>query len=85
MAPKLLDVHQVAELLNISKRTAEYWQASGRLPGFVRLYGHRRWRSDAIEAWFAAGCPELRLGCADQRNPDKPISTIATVSGESKT
>ncbi len=85
MPTKLLDVHQVAELLNISKRTAEYWQASGRLPGFVRVYGHRRWRSDAIEAWFAAGCPELRLGCADQRNPDKPISTGENNQRESET
>ena len=83
MPAKLLNVHQVAELLSISKRTAEYWQASGRLPGFVRLYGNRRWRSDALEEWMAAGFPDLAL-CRSVQT-ESHVSTGENISGESAT
>ena len=78
---KLLNIKQVATLLSVSRRTVEYWQSSGRLPGFVRLYGNRRWRSDAIENWLAAGCPELALCRSTQT--EIQISTGESISGES--
>ena len=83
MPAKLLDVNQVAELLNISKRTAEYWQASGRLPGFVRVYGHRRWRSDVLARWIRGGCPALEVCRSTQTESN--VSTNSSESGESET
>jgi predicted DNA-binding transcriptional regulator AlpA len=80
---KLLNIKQVAAMLSVCKRTAEYWQASGRLPGFVKLYGNRRWRSDVIEDWMAAGCPELAL-CRSMQT-EIQTSTIESESGESRT
>ena len=81
MTTKLLDVNQVAELLNVSKRTAEYWQASGRLPGFVRMYGHRRWRSDVLARWIRDGCPALEV-CRSTQS-ESQVLTVETNSGES--
>ncbi len=83
MPAKLLDVHQVAELLNISKRTAEYWQASGRLPGFVRMYGHRRWRSDVLTRWIRDGCPALEVCKSTQTEGN--ACTNSSEPGESTT
>lgn len=83
MPSKLLNTRQVMELLSISKRTLEYWQASGRLPGFVRLYGNRRWCSDALEKWKAAGFPDLTVCRSVQTKVD--VSTNSSESGESET
>ena len=83
MTAKLLDVNQVASLLNISKRTAEYWQASGRLPGFVRMYGHRRWRSDVLSRWIRDGCPALEV-CRSTQS-ESHVSTNSCEPGESPT
>jgi hypothetical protein len=81
MPTKLLDVNQVADLLNISKRTAEYWQASGRLPGFVRVYGNRRWRSDVLAKWIKNGCPEV---CRSMQTESQAM-TDSNESGECET
>ena len=82
MPPKLLTVDDVATLLNVSKRTIEYWQASGRLPGFVRVCGHRRWRSDILTNWIDEGCPEL--GVCRSTQTEYLTSTAAESQGESQ-
>jgi hypothetical protein len=57
--PGMLNPQQLAAKLGVAKRTISYWNDAGRLPGFVSVYGLRRWRTDIIDAWIADGCPPL--------------------------
>jgi excisionase family DNA binding protein len=52
----LLDVEQVAELLNCSVRHVYRLVDSGKMPRPVRLGTLCRWPHEAIEKWIAAGC-----------------------------
>ncbi len=56
----LLDVGQVAELLNCSVRHVYRLADSGRMPPPVRLGAIVRWRRAAIQEWLDAGCPAVR-------------------------
>jgi excisionase family DNA binding protein len=53
----LMDVCQVAHLLNCSSRHVYRLANSGRMPRGVRLGALVRWDRRVIEAWIAAGCP----------------------------
>ncbi len=55
--PLLIDIRQLAVLLNRSVPSLERDQAAGRLPAPVRIGGSKKWRRADIEAWVAAGCP----------------------------
>jgi excisionase family DNA binding protein len=52
----LLDVGQVAELLNCSERHVYRLSDAGRMPAPVRLGALVRWRRDALDAWISGGC-----------------------------
>lgn len=56
--PMLLDVRQLAALLNRSVASLRRDDAAGRLPKAVRLGGSKRWRAEEITNWVAAGCPK---------------------------
>lgn len=58
--PVLLDVQQVSELLNCSKRHVTRLADAGRLPPPLRLGSLCRWRADELHAWLAAGAPAVR-------------------------
>ena len=60
----LLDVQQVAELLNCSARHVYRLTDAGRLPRPVRLGSLVRWSRSAIEQWISKGCPPLRKDVA---------------------
>jgi predicted DNA-binding transcriptional regulator AlpA len=54
----LLDVAQVAELLNVSRSQFFAMQADGRIPYPTRLSPRcPRWPLRELRAWIAAGCP----------------------------
>ena len=55
--PLLIDIRQLAVLLNRSVASLERDQAAGRLPAPVRIGGSKKWRCADIETWVAAGCP----------------------------
>lgn len=56
----LLDVEQVASILNVSARTVYRLADSGAMPRPRRLNSLIRWSRTEIEAWLAAGCPSCR-------------------------
>jgi excisionase family DNA binding protein len=58
----LLDVDQVAEKLNCSKRHVYRLSDAGRMPAPVRLGGLVRGSRAAIDEWVSAGCPSCRKG-----------------------
>jgi excisionase family DNA binding protein len=58
----LLDVGQVASLLNCSARHVYRLRDRGALPPPVRLGALVRWSHSAIEQWVADGCPDYRKG-----------------------
>lgn len=57
---ELLDVRQVASMVNASPRTVMRFSDAGRMPRPVKLGSLVRWRRADIEAWIAAGCPAVR-------------------------
>ena len=58
----LLDVSQVATVLNVSPRTVYRMADSGAMPRPRYLNSLVRWSRLEIEAWVAAGCPSCRNG-----------------------
>jgi excisionase family DNA binding protein len=58
--PALLDVEQVAALLNCSTRHVYRLADAGRMPAPVRLGALVRWRRRSIEDWIAGGCRSCR-------------------------
>jgi len=57
---KLLDVQQVADLLQCSVRHVYRLSDGGRMPAPVRLGALVRWSAAAIQAWISEGCPAVR-------------------------
>jgi predicted DNA-binding transcriptional regulator AlpA len=56
----LLSARMLAKRLAVSVRTLWRLRSSGKLPEPVRLGGAVRWRAADIDAWVAAGCPDLQ-------------------------
>lgn len=59
-SPALIDVRQVAELLDCSPRHVYRLSDAGRMPGPVRLGALVRWNKTIIDAWVAGGCKPVR-------------------------
>ena len=57
---KLLNVKQVADLLDCSDRHVYRLVDSGRMPRPVKLGGLNRWPTKTIEDWITADCPAVR-------------------------
>ena len=55
----LLSAQMLAKRLAVSVRTLWRLRSTGKLPEPVRLGGAVRWRAADIDAWVAAGCPDL--------------------------
>jgi len=58
----MLDVNQVATLLNCSSRHVYRLSDAGRMPRPVKLGSLVRWSRAAVGAWIAEGCPSCRKG-----------------------
>lgn len=71
--PYLLDVQQVADLLNASTRHIYRLVEAGKMPQPVRLGTLCRWSRRIIEQWIEDGCPALQHGvaAAQQRQKNK--------------
>lgn len=57
---ELLDVQDVAALLNVSPRTVYRLSDSGGMPRPYKLGALVRWSRSAIEDWIAGGCKSVR-------------------------
>ena len=57
---ELLDVKDVAALLNCGARTVYRQSDAGRIPRPVKLGALVRWRRAELLDWIAAGCPSCR-------------------------
>ena len=57
---RLLDVHEVAELLGCSTRHVYRLSDAGKMPAPVKLGACVRWNRSAIESWIEEGCPIVR-------------------------
>lgn len=55
----LLDVNEVAALLNCSARHVYRMSDTGRMPLPLKLGALVRWRRLEIGGWIAAGCPAI--------------------------
>jgi excisionase family DNA binding protein len=58
-AQALLDIHQVAEVLNVHWRTVENQAKRRRIPKPIMLGRCRRWSVSALQKWIDDGCPDL--------------------------
>lgn len=54
--PPLVDVREVARLLNCSTRHVFRLTDAGQLPSPVRLGALVRWRKMDVDQWIAGGC-----------------------------
>lgn len=63
----LLDVQDVAALLNVSPRTVYRLSDSGKMPPPVRLGASVRWSRTAVDQWIAEGCKSVRQPKAVRR------------------
>ncbi|MEZ6098161.1 MAG: helix-turn-helix domain-containing protein [Pirellulaceae bacterium] len=59
--PELINVTQLAELLNLSVRTVWRLNAQGKLPAPLRLGRSVKWRKNEIYEWLANLCPTHSL------------------------
>jgi prophage regulatory protein len=60
IAPYLLNVKQTGTMSGLSWRNVIRQVDAGHFPPPVRIGGSVRWRKADIEAWIAAGCPNIR-------------------------
>jgi excisionase family DNA binding protein len=58
--PALLDVNQLAVLLNCSSRHIYRMADAGKMPTPIRLCSLVRWSRVAIDEWIRNGCPNCR-------------------------
>jgi len=50
---RLMNTQELANYLNIGKRTLQAWRAAGKLPRPDLAIGStRRWRKETIESWL---------------------------------
>jgi predicted DNA-binding transcriptional regulator AlpA len=57
-SPLLLNIAEVAKLLQVSVRTVNRLDSGGWMPKAIRILGCKRFRRNEIVAWIAAGCPK---------------------------
>ncbi|MCL4207592.1 MAG: helix-turn-helix domain-containing protein [Pirellulaceae bacterium] len=62
LAAALLDVQNVAALLNCSPQHVRRLADSGKMPRPIRLGGLVRWRKTDLESWLDRGAPSCRDG-----------------------
>jgi len=55
--PLLLTAREAAAVCGRALRTWRSWDASGRIPGPIRIGRSTFWRLDELRAWVDAGCP----------------------------
>jgi excisionase family DNA binding protein len=68
VAPALLSIHEVAQLLNIHWRTVENQAKRSRIPRPIMLGRCRRWNAADLRKWIDDGCPDL----SRQKSPTLP-------------
>jgi|LSQX01.1.fsa_nt_gb predicted DNA-binding transcriptional regulator AlpA len=56
----LLSVPDLAQTLNVSRRTIWRMRDSGELPKPISIRGCLRWRQEVISEWLADGAPHCR-------------------------
>ena len=56
--PLLVSAGNLAEMLQVSKRTLWRLLSAGQLPPPVRVGGSVRWRFQEVQNWINRGCPE---------------------------
>ena len=66
MAPELLTIEQVAQLLRLHVMTAYRLVKEGKLPGF-KVGGRWRFRKDAMENWMVDRAQMARLEAEGHR------------------
>ena len=54
---RLLDIRQVAAVLDVSVRSVHRLRDGGKIPAPVRIGGSVRWRATEIDEWIERGCP----------------------------
>ncbi|MDB5342488.1 MAG: Prophage regulatory [Schlesneria sp.] len=63
--PVLMTAKDLAVSLQISLRQLWRLRNAGQLPEPVALGRLVRWRTDQIQQWIAAGCPERSISVSD--------------------
>jgi len=58
----LIDVNQVARILDCSARHVYRLTDAGKMPRPVKLGALVRWSRESILGWIAEGCPSCRKG-----------------------
>lgn len=58
LAKRLLNVWELADLLNCSPKAIRRWADSGRIPRPIKLGSLVRFDKESIEKWIDAGCPK---------------------------
>ncbi|MBI9017415.1 MAG: helix-turn-helix domain-containing protein [Phycisphaerae bacterium] len=58
--PLMLNISQVAELLNCSQRHCWRMAKEGLMPQALAMGGTKRWSVKQIEAWIKDGCKPVR-------------------------
>jgi excisionase family DNA binding protein len=54
----LTTIRELAGLLKVSERQVRRLDSAGKLPASIRVGSAKRWRSDELDAWIGAGCPD---------------------------
>ncbi len=54
---RLIDIHEVAELIGCTDRHVRNMVKAGQIPAFRKIGGLTRWSLSEIHEWLNAGCP----------------------------
>ena len=55
--PSLININELAKILNISTRSISRLVRDGKIPKPVHLNSMIRWNKDKITKWLDRGCP----------------------------
>ncbi len=72
----LLDVHDVADLLNCSVRHVHRLARTRQMPKPVRVGSLVRWNAAAVRAWIEAGCPASSTTTSDQPPTGEEVARV---------
>ena len=65
LEPVLLTVHQVGQLLNLSRSTVDRLAAAGKLPGHMKIGGQVRYHLPTLLAWLQDQAAENSEGLGE--------------------
>jgi predicted DNA-binding transcriptional regulator AlpA len=83
--PLLIDIKEVARMLDRSEMSIRRDDDEGRIPRSIMIGGSKRWRLKELRLWVKAGCPDRATWESGRSGLIRPVSCYRGRAGPSMT